>query len=543
MRVLATSFLALAAACPALADDVYTQAPVAAVTVYPAGAEMVHRATVELPAGTHRVFLPYAGLDGLGSLPRIRTSDGVSIGTLGFQRDMAIDREALFTEAQAAAFGRIDYLTADIAAKDDEIATTGAEAAALKARLAFLGQVAPGEAASGEDIVALADMLQRETQAAQTALVTATAALRPLQEERDELAAALAAAQAEFDRLSPPGDTADLLSVEVVVAEAGPVTLELTELSQSAWWEMDYDLDLDRDAGALDIARKVIVVQETGQTWDGVALTLSTARPGEEVMPSPVSPDQARIHEPITLSRTMAQAESDMVAGAAPMPEPMLADAAMKTAALEVDGLALSYVYPEAVTIAAGEAAELALDALTLDATPAVHASPRYDETAFTVASFTNTAGEPILPGWANILRDGHLVGRQMIELIPAGAETELGFGPIEGIRLDTIFERNAEGDTGLIARSNTRDQAITFTVENLTGEAQQVRAIFPLTYSEQEDLKVKVTASPSPSETDLERQRGVSAWDLTIAPGETAEVSIMVELSWPEGQDLAWYP
>ncbi len=127
--------------------------------------------------------------------------------------------------------------------------------------------------------------------------------------------------------------------------------------------------------------------------------------------------------------------------------------------------------------------------------------------------------------------------------MIPAGAETELGFGPIDGIRLETIFERNEEGDSGLISKSNTREQLITFTVENLTGEAQEVRAFFPITYSEQEDLKVRVTATPTPSETDIERMRGVSAWDMSLAPGETAEVSINVQMSWPEGQELAWYP
>jgi len=140
-------------------------------------------------------------------------------------------------------------------------------------------------------------------------------------------------------------------------------------------------------------------------------------------------------------------------------------------------------------------------------------------------------------------MRDGHLVGREMLDMIPAGAETELGFGPMESIRLETIFARNEEGDTGIIARSDTREQLISFTVENLSGEAQAVRAFFPLTYSEQEDLRVRVSATPPPDETDIDRKRGVSAWDLEIDPGETAEVEISVRLDWPEGQNLVWYP
>ncbi len=539
----AISLIALAAAFPALAEDVTVLAPVTAVTVYPDGAELIRRASAELPAGSHRVFLPYAGLDDLAALPRIATSEGVTIGTLGFRRDVSIDREALFTAPQAAAWGQVEQRRADLDAASDTRKTAAAAVKALEARLAFLAKVEPGEAATAETVLALAAALADQVAETETALVEARAALRPLDDKIDEAKAALASAEAAFDRLSPPGDTADMLSVEITLAEAGPVTLELTELAPYAWWEMDYDIDLDREASSLDIARKVIVVQDTDEVWSDVALTLSTARPGEAVSPAPVYPDQARIEEPRLLARTTAAAPMEM-ADAAPMIEPeIVMEAEMKTASMELDGLALAYVYPEPVTIASDEAAELALDRLTLEAEPMIWASPRQDETAFTVARFTNTTPEPLLPGAANILRDGHLVGREQIELIPAGAETEMGFGPIEGIRLATIFERNATGDTGLIAKSNTREQRMSFTVENLTGEAQELRAFFPLTFSEQEDLRVRVTASPAPDETDIERARGVSAWDLSLDPGETAEVSITVALDWPEGMELYWYP
>lgn len=545
MRLASVSLIALIAAAPALADEVYSQAPVSAVTVYPQGAEMTLRATVDLPAGAHRVFLPYSGVNDLTALPRIRTSIGVEIGALGFRRAMSVDRDGLFTEAQAAAFDRLDALDDAIAAQEDKVAAARARVQALDARLAFLAAAKPGEELDAETMLALLDTITAETGKAQADRVAASAALRPMLDTLTDLHEDRKAAQRAFDRLAPPAEVSDMLVVDVVVASAGPVTLELTELTRDAMWEVDYDLDLDRDAGSLDIARKLIVVQNTGRVWSDAALTLSTARPGNAVGPSPVDPDQARIHPELTLMRGDA--------APAPMAEPEMAEdfaagivaeePKMTTASLQVDGLSLSYAYPDPVTIASGEAAELALDTLTIDADPGIEAAPRYDETAFVMARLTNTTGEPILPGEANILRDGHLVGRQRIDLIPAGAETTLPFGPIEGIRLETIFARNAEGDTGIITRSNTREQQITFTVENLTDEAQEVRALYPLTFSEQEDLRVKVTAQPMPDETDIDNKRGVSAWDLTLAPGETKAVSITVNLGWPDGQMLNWYP
>jgi uncharacterized protein (TIGR02231 family) len=544
MRLLATSLIALAAAVPALAEDVFTQAPVAAVTVYPAGAELTLRATVDLPAGTHRVFMPYAGLDSLSALPRIRTSEGVAIGALGFRRGVGLDREALFTAAQADAWAALEAARESVALKEDEIETARAALRGLQARLDFLSRIDPGEEMEPDAIFALADRLRDESGRSEAALVEARARLRPLEEALDDLRTDLAAAESAFQRLSPPDAVSDMLSVEVILAEAGPVTLELTELTSRAWWEMDYDLDLDRAEGELAVARKVIVTQETGRVWEDVALTLSTTRPGEEVSPSPVEPDHARIVDPKEAVGFLERASGPRLETAEMAPAPMMiSDADMKTATLEVDGLALSYVYPDAVTIASAEAAELALDRLTLEAEAAVHAAPRWDETAFTLARFTNDTGEPLLPGWANILRDGHLVGRERLDMIPAGAEAELGFGSIEGIRLKTVFARNEEGDTGFISKSNTRNQLITFSVENLTGEAQDVRAFYPLTYSEQETLRVRVSAKPSPTETDIDQLRGVSAWDMTLAPGETAEVEITVALDWPEGMELLWHP
>jgi uncharacterized protein (TIGR02231 family) len=219
------------------------------------------------------------------------------------------------------------------------------------------------------------------------------------------------------------------------------------------------------------------------------------------------------------------------------------APAPMRTAGLKVDGLAVCYVYPDPVTIAPGEAAELALDTLTIPTDITIEAAPRWDETAFLMAEFSNETGEPILPGEASLMRDGTFVGRTGIPMIPDGGDEELAYGPIESIRLETILLRNAEGDAGLINRSSTREQQITFTVENLSDETQEVRALFPLTFSEKDDLDIDIVAVPAPDETDVDDRRGVSAWDLTLAPGETQEVEITIALDWPEGQVLSWNP
>ena len=52
-----------------------------------------------------------------------------------------------------------------------------------------------------------------------------------------------------------------------------------------------------------------------------------------------------------------------------------------------------------------------------------------------------------------------------MNQIVP-GAETELGFGPIRGLRLTrTTLDRN-EGDRGIISRSNENTETVRIDVE-----------------------------------------------------------------------------
>ena len=57
--------------------------------------------------------------------------------------------------------------------------------------------------------------------------------------------------------------------------------------------------------------------------------------------------------------------------------------------------------------------------------------------------------------------------------------------------------------------------------------------------YSEQEDLEIEVTADPAPSETDVDGQRGILAWEFELAAGGKQTITLEQTLSWPEGMVL----
>ena len=164
-------------------------------------------------------------------------------------------------------------------------------------------------------------------------------------------------------------------------------------------------------------------------------------------------------------------------------------------------------------------------------------AVPRYDRTAFLMASFTNDTGEMILPGVAYRFSDGTLKGSTNLEGIPAGDTAELAFGAIDANRLTRDMPRRAEGDTGILTNSSQIEETAILRLKNLSAEVWPIHLLDRVPYSEQEDLEISYTADPAPTQTDVKGQRGILAWEFDIAVGETKAVTLNHLIRWPEGQ------
>jgi len=550
-RFLLATALSTLPAMAALADDFRADAPVSAVTVYPEGASITRLVSAELPAGSHRLLFPVPPRMAAYGPPQIRTQSGVALGATQLLNGYVTDAETLYSEEQEAAKASVEAAREAVVGKSNEIERAQVALAAADARIAFLASV-KGVALDAIDPEALrnaAGMIGSETAAAQLEKRTAMEALRGLSEQLDVLKKALAQSEADLARLIPPQGAIDMLAVSLELDSAQTVSLEVESLSREAAWRADYDLRLTRgDDASVQIDRKAVIFQYTNELWNEVDLVLSTADPFARIVPSEPPVNQASIGSslekrskvssapPLAASQRYAEADS---AGMA-LEEPMVIVAGVK-----VEGISVRYDYPRKVTLSPRDrdGLQLALDTVTLDAEEEITAVPRFDDTAFLMARMRNTLPEPILPGEASIYRDGVFVGRGGIDLIPAGAEEVLSFGPLEALRLEWKLLNNDTGDRGIVSRSNTREQAMEFTVENLSAEPVDLTALFALPYSEQEDLELDVEARPRPTREDHEKKRGLGAWDMELAAGQKQVVRIDVTFDWPTGSGLNWQP
>jgi uncharacterized protein (TIGR02231 family) len=534
----------------AFADQIDATSRITDVTVYPYGAQITRVVTFDAPAGSHDLMIGDLPAETYAEALRIAPGDGVTLGSYALRGELLPPPAPRLTEAAAGAKAEVDRLEAA-----ERVAILGIDAIqtqinAANAQVEFLKGVKVEPTVDATSAAALRDiakMIGEEVRAAGDSARAAAGEMLVAQAELVELQASLATAREAYATASYDDTLYAGLNVKVMTDTAGEAGVTITQFIQSASWRPVYDLRLERDGDdSLTVQRGVLVSQGTGEDWDDVKLTLSTANPSAQAMPSVLYPEYRSIFDPAKTGDSMGLVSEDeaRLRGAltdAPIAaaEPASVDQNYVGQAL-MQGDVVVYQYGALADVASGVTdLRLALDEVVLVPEITARAVPRADATAFLMAEFTNDGDEVLLPGTAYLYRDGTLIGSTAIAAVQPGQETELAFGAIEGLRLTRDMPVREEGERGLIVSSNSREEVAVLEVENLTDEAWDVRLMDLVPYSEQEDLEITWAADVAVTEEDVDGQRGIMAWDFPLAAGEKKAVTLTTTIAWPDGMVL----
>ena len=533
-------FLLLAAlvSFPAHGEEIMATSRITAVTLYPQGAMLSREISFEAAAGAHQLLLTDLPSETYVEAIRLQGGEGLTTGAIWLRGDRLFPRPEVLSVEQAAAKEVLKAARRDLDLAADAVQQVQARVEAADAEVAFLsGSRLEGASLTPQSLREMSAAVAEGVVAARGRAIAAGAEMRPLSEAFDEAARLHDQAQASYDALPTRDQNYTAVSIAVQVAAPGAHLLLMTQYIESASWSPVYDLTLRRSADpSLILARGAIVSQYTGEDWKGVALTLSTARPSYQTEPSMLYPDYREIYDPEAEMAMMSKSEAEpamadgmameMVASAAPM--------------AEMQGDVLVYRVQEPANIASGvDSLRLSLDEISFAAKVQARAVPRNELVAYLTAEFINTSGEVLLPGPVMLYRDSNLIGLGELPLLAAGAEWTQGFGAIEGLVLERQMPQVSEGDRGLLSSETEQMQSAVLGVKNLTEEAWAVRLLDQVPYSEQEDLEVTFSATPEPTEVDVDGQRGVLAWEFDLAAGAEKSVQIEHALRWPSGMAL----
>jgi uncharacterized protein (TIGR02231 family) len=551
MTRIALALLASVAAAPlAISAELPLASRIDAVTVFPDAAAVTRIGEVRVPAGQHVVVL--RGLPATIDPASIRiegASDGqLVIGSADVRRAPAQieaqeDSQKRLRELQAelaAVRGRIDALEAQKRAVA-EFARLAAEAAVKDGKGFDLAQARAAWTAVGEGTAAANEALQVQT---------ARAA---------EVEARIRAIETAAGRPRPGAAPVVDLAVSVEAASALSAALTVTYRVGSARWTAVYDAALDTAANGparINLVRRASVSQRTGEDWEDVALTLSTARVAGGASAPMVMTQTLSLREPYVVldaqrqrarqtAETMERAQT--MAPPAPQGPPELARASEQEAQSMSSTFSASFVAPGRVTVARdGAARVLRLSSHGLEAPLLAKVAPALEPRAYLSASLTWTGEAPLLPGEVSLMRDGVFVGKASISAVAAGDGFELGFGADDRIKVERVPVRRRDNDPSGWSASRNQLSDHRTTITNLHRRPMRISVVDRIPVSENSAVTVEAlpTNTPATDKTVQDPrggidQRGVMAWTHDYAPGEKRDIRLGWRLRWPADREL----
>lgn len=535
MRILYFALIPLAA--PVFADTFVIRSEPSSAIVYLEGSKVTRKIAVDLPAGRHTVVLPDLPDTVEFLLPQISVTNA-TLGPVSVREDALHPLPDVDTDAVTEARAKVKQYEDDLANYFDAKARVMAAAEGAETQIEFLRALALNEGlnSDAETLGQIAVMIAEQTERARQSVLDAEKTIRGMSDTREELEKKVKAAQDELAALLTADEGRYQAAVTLSTGTASTAELTVSYFVE-AGWQPQYDVSLETSEPAqLNIRRGATIYQNSGEDWTDINLQLSTLSLITDLNPSNLWPKKLSSVEPApppSLQRKQAASLAEPVVEAPVVME--------ETATPIYDGPGITYDVPARVTVANGvDGARIALDTVGFTATTFARAVPFRDETAFLMARFENATQEPFIEAYeVTFSVDNQLVGVSDMPEIAAGDEGVLAFGPIEDLRLERQVVNRNEADSGLINRSNVRDEEIRITVRNLGRDTYNLELLDRVPYSEQEELTITFTADPEPDEQDFDLKRGIMKWDLEMAPESEAVVLIDQTIRWPETKIL----
>jgi uncharacterized protein (TIGR02231 family) len=308
--------LMFAGAAPSLAADMDVRSAIDAVTVYPDGATVTRVITVDVPAGDTTLiakdFPP--GLDPASLRVEGEGAAAITIGAIDARPPRA-ERPVIAPEIEK----RIEALRDERGVLDDKIAAETARktfAQRFATNVPFgLGE--KGEARPLSEWRAAFSAVGEEITAADNAMRDARLRQREIDRELARLDSQI--------RTNPPRKME--VRVDLAAAANARATFRVSYTVRGARWQPLYDARLDsgsRDRKpALELVRRAEIIQQTGEDWGDVALSVSTVRTARGGSAPELSPLIVRYPPPppVPMPRTMSGGRPDNFAATAAAPQ------------------------------------------------------------------------------------------------------------------------------------------------------------------------------------------------------------------------------
>lgn len=509
------------------------------VTVYSLGAELNHKVSVSLPAGTSEIILNNMANAIDESSIQVGVPSSVTILSTSFSRDF------LKTENKSPAYIKVEDSLQIVKRELNKVQNKRIVEENLLVLLdknQAIGGVNTG--VNVAELMKVADYYKSKQLELRNNIFS-------LKEAEDVQQKKIARMQQQLQELSHDrtGTTGQIV-LQVMATEASTADFNISYLSPNAAWIAFYDLRAENTSSPLKIVYKANVTQSTGLDWKKVKLRLSTGNPSQNGTAPLLSAWFLQFGDPQYAYINKKQAYQNRIQtmeARAPMnDEKMLAEVSV-TKALQgqVAGVAItqnenmlnaSFDIEIPYDIASNSKPHsVTLKEFSQPANFKYYSVPKVDGDAFLMAEITNYDKLNLLPGEANIIFENSYVGKSFINPNATTDTLNLSMGRDKKI---TIKREKVAEQTGIKFIGSSKKQTFTYEIRLRNGKKEAVNLLLKDQYpvSTDKDMEVELLAADGAA---VNKETGVLTWKLSLKAGATETIRISYSVKYPKDKNI----
>jgi uncharacterized protein (TIGR02231 family) len=342
------------------------------------------------------------------------------------------------------------------------------------------------------------------------------------------------------------------------------VSLELSYLVNGANWQQQYNLRANPKHSNVLTEYNAVVNQTSGENWNGVALSLSTAEPTMVAAPPILEPMLVGLSRPaptqqaeklfaeqvqqysrgrkdnskrgIAANEELNKLAVQNQAFFFNVGQRQVREFQQKMAEISrTEGISVTYDLPGKLILPSRNDQQLVnIASITTNADFTLIATPLLTDYVYLQADLLNNSNTVLLPGQASMFRNGEFVGKSQLPQVTIGENFTAGFG----IDSQVQVTRELEDKKTRIQGGNRIDTYhYRIALSNYKNTAVELRLLDRLPYTDNTSIKIELDKTEPQLSKDGEylrrnRKKGILRWDLELAPNTVDRNATVVKYS-----------
>jgi len=342
------------------------------------------------------------------------------------------------------------------------------------------------------------------------------------------------------------------------------VSIEMSYLVNGANWQQQYNLRANPKQSNVLIEYNAVVNQTSGEDWNGVALSLSTAEPTMVAAPPILEPmlvglslpaptqqagqvfaDQARQYQKSRIANIKkgiaANTELNELARQSQtffynVGKKELEEFQQQIAEISrIEGVSVTYDLPGRLTLPSRSDQQLVTIAtITAKADFTLIATPLLTDYVYLQADLLNDSDTVLLPGQASMFRNGEFVGKSQLPQVTIGEKFTAGFGIDSQVQVAHELE---DKKTRIQGGNRIDTYHYRIALSNYKNAAVELQLLDRLPYTDDASIKIELEKTEPQLSKDAEylrsaRKKGILRWDLKLAPNTVDQSATVVKYS-----------